>query len=152
MASSENSERPLLLDTNALVALAWPNHQFHGVVVARLEREPVTPWATSALTQLGFVRLSSNPAVVGRRKTPAESAAMLTALAQDGQHRYLELLPSLPSVPHHFHRLIGHNQVTDAYLLALAATHGAVLLTLDRRMAPPEGMGEFIEVLVSDRF
>ena len=152
MASSENSERPLLLDTNALVALAWPNHQFHGLVVTRLEREPVAPWATCTLTQLGFVRLSSNPSVVGRRKTPAESVAMLAALTQDGQHRYLELLPSLPSVRDHFHRLMGHNQVTDAYLLALAATNGAILLTLDRRIEPPDSVREYIEVLVSDRF
>ena len=149
MASSEDSERPLLLDTNALVALAWPNHQFHGLVVTRLERQPVAPWATCALTQLGFVRLSSNPSVVGRRKTPAESVAMLTALTQDGQHRYLELLPSPPSVRNHFHRLMGHNQVTDAYLLA---TNGAVLLTLDRRIVPPDAVREHIEVLVSDRF
>ena len=77
---------------------------------------------------------------------------MLTALTQDGQHRYLELLPSLPSVRNHFHKLVGHNQVTDAYLLALAATNGAVLLTLDRRMVPPDSAREYIEVLVSDRF
>src|SRR5438270_7080501 len=36
MASSEG--RLLLLDTNALLALAWPNHQFHSVVVRRLGR------------------------------------------------------------------------------------------------------------------
>jgi hypothetical protein len=47
MASSENSERPSLLDNNSLVALAWPNHQFDAVVVARLERQPVAPWATA---------------------------------------------------------------------------------------------------------
>lgn len=77
---------------------------------------------------------------------------MLTALTQDGQHRYLQLLPSLPSVRNHFNRLVGHNQLTDAYLLALAATNGAVLLTLDRRMVPPDSAREYIEVLVSDRF
>ncbi len=77
---------------------------------------------------------------------------MLTALTQDGQHRYLELLPSLPSVRDHFHRLMGHNQVTDANLLALAATNGAVLLTLDRRIVPPGSVREHIEVLVSDQF
>ena len=87
MVSPEDAERPLLLDTNALLALARPNRQFHGLVVTHLEREPVAPWATCALTQLGFLRLSSNPSVVGRRKTPAESVAMLTALTQDGQHR-----------------------------------------------------------------
>ena len=35
MASSES--RPLLLDVNALLALAWPNHQFHRTVLSRLE-------------------------------------------------------------------------------------------------------------------
>lgn len=77
---------------------------------------------------------------------------MLTALTQDGRHRYLEQLPSLRSVRNHFHRLVGHNQVTDTYLLALAATNGAVLLTLDRRMVLPDSAREYIEVLVSDRF
>ncbi len=38
MASSES--RPLLLDVNALLALAWPNHQFHRTVLGRLERRP----------------------------------------------------------------------------------------------------------------
>lgn len=98
------------------------------------------------------MRLSSNPSVVGRHKTPAESVALLTALTQDSQHRYLELLPSLPSVRDHFHRLMGHNQVTDAYLLALAAANGAVLVTLERRIVPPDSVREHIEVLVSDRF
>jgi len=70
MALSE--ERPLLLDVNALLALAWPNHQFHDAVVERLERQPASLWATCALTQLGFVRLSSNPKVVEVRKNAAE--------------------------------------------------------------------------------
>lgn len=48
----------------------------------------------------------------------------------------------------HSHRLTGHN----AYLLALAATNGAVPLTLDRRMVPPDSVREYIEVLVSDQF
>ena len=61
----------LLLDVNALMALAWPNHQHHRAVVDRLDRPPAPEWATCALTQLGFVRLSSNPAVVGVRRTPA---------------------------------------------------------------------------------
>ena len=145
-------ERRLLLDTNAPRALAWPNHQFHGLVVTRLERQPVAPRATCALTQLRFVRLSSNPSILRRRITPAESVAMQIELTQDGQHRYLEPLPPLSSVRNYFRRLTGHSQVTDAYLLALAATNDAVLLTLDRRIVPPDSERESIEVLVSSRF
>jgi len=57
--------------------LAWPNHQFHNAVLARLEQRPVPRWATCALTQLGFVRLSSNPTIVEVCKTPAEAVDLL---------------------------------------------------------------------------
>ena len=152
MASSKAHSRPLLLDTNALLAVAWPNHQYHGQVVARLERQPAVPWATCALTQLGFVRLSSNPAVVGMRKTPGQSLAMLSKLVSDSQHRYLETLPSLPSAKLHFQRLLGHNQVTDAYLLAVASTNQAALLTLDRRIAVSGALCAHIEVISAGRY
>lgn len=93
MASSES--RPLLLDVNALLALAWPNHQFHEAILLRLERQPAPRWATCALTQLGFVRLSANPKIVEVRKTPAEAVALLADLTRDQQHVYLETLPAL---------------------------------------------------------
>ena len=47
----------------------------------------------------------------------------------------------------HFQRLLGHQQVTDAYLLAIAATHDAILLTLDRRLVPPDTARQHIEVI-----
>lgn len=56
MASSENSERQLLLDSNVLVVLARTNHRFHDLVVTLLKCRPVATWATCALTQLGFAR------------------------------------------------------------------------------------------------
>ena len=145
MASSERSR--LLLDVNALMALAWPNHQHHRAVVARLDRPPAPEWATCALTQLGFVRLSSNPAVTGVRRTPAQALGLLGELVADPQHRYLTRLPALPEATRHFQHLLGHQQVTDAYLLAVAALHKAVFLTLDRRLALPAGGGADVEVV-----
>ena len=145
MESSEN--RPLLLDVNALVALAWPNHQFHRAVVDRLQRRPTPDWATCVLTELGFVRLSSNPAVVGVRKTPAQALGVLARLVADPHHRHLGSLPRLTQVEAHFKHLLGHQQVTDAYLLSVAAANGAVLLTTDRRLQPPAAMRAHIEVV-----
>ena len=129
------------------MALGWPNHQFHRAVVARLERSPAPAWATCALTQLGFVRLSSNPAVVDLRKTPGQALDLLAELVRDGRHAYLEPLPPLPRVESHFRRLLGHQQVTDAYLVALAKTAGATLLTLDRRVVPPASAHDLVEVI-----
>jgi toxin-antitoxin system PIN domain toxin len=131
MASSKD---PLLLDVNALLALAWPNHQFHGAVVRRLDRSPSTEWATCLLTQLGFVRLSSNPTIVGVRKTPGQALDLLSRLIADQHHVYLETLPSLVSVESSFRPLLGHQQVTDAYLVAIAEANDATLLTLDQRL------------------
>jgi toxin-antitoxin system PIN domain toxin len=145
MASSE--DRPLLLDVNALLALAWPNHQFHTTVLARLETRPAPRWATCALTQLGFVRLSSNPKIVEVRKTPAEAVDLLTDLTGDRQHVYLETLPALPHIASVFRGLLGHQQVTDAYLLGVAEANGATLLTLDRRVVPPGTTDAHIEVI-----
>ena len=145
MASSE--QRRLLLDVNALTALAWPNHQHHRAVVARLDRRPAPEWATCALTQLGFVRLSSNPAVVVVRRTPAQALDLLSELVADAHHSYLTPLPALPDVAREFDHLLGHQQVTDAYLLAIAVAHDAVFLTLDRRLAPPAASGADVEVV-----
>ncbi len=58
----------LLLDVNVLLALAWPNHQFHAAAIAALSSR--ARWATCALTQLGFIRLSSNPAAIATAKSP----------------------------------------------------------------------------------
>ena len=145
MASSDR--RPRLLDVNALVALAWPNHQFHRVVLARLDERPVPLWATCALTQLGFVRLSSNPAIVGVRRTPAQALELLDDLVRDRRHRYLESLPPPRQSARHFRHLLGHQQVTDAYLLAVAAKNRAVLLTLDRRLAVSDTARTSVEVV-----
>jgi toxin-antitoxin system PIN domain toxin len=145
MASSEG--RPLLLDVNALLALAWPNHQSHSAVLARLEQRPVPRWVTCALTQLGFVRLSSNPKIVEVRKTPAEAVGLLADLTHDQQHVYLENLPALHQTASVFRRLLGHQQVTDAYLLGVADASGATLLTFDRRVVLPGSTRAHIEVI-----
>ena len=140
--------RLLLLDVNVLLALAWPNHQFHRAAVARLERSRER-WATCAVTELGFIRLSSSPAVVGVSKSPAEAAVLLGALLQDSLHDYIETLPSPagPALAGSFSRILGSKQVTDAYLLRLAAQQGARLLTFDTRLAALAQDDRRVEVL-----
>jgi len=134
MTKASSESRPLLLDVNALLALAWPTHQFHDAVLERLERRPAAKWATCLLTQLGFVRLSANPAIVDVRQSPAQAIDLLQRLTADEHHLYFDVLPSLGSVESTFRRLLGHQQVTDAYLVAVAAANDATLLTLDQRL------------------
>lgn len=122
----------LLLDINVLLALAWPNHQFHDSATRRLE-PPRQRWATCALTQLGFIWLSSNPAVIRGAVRPSQAAELLSELVRDHLHTYLSL--SAPAkTTDAFTNLLGHKQVTDAYLVAVAREHRARLLTFDARL------------------
>ena len=48
--------------------------------------------------------------------------------------------------------LLGHRQVTDAYLLALAASRGGAVATLDRGMlGVAGGRVELVEMVVGER-
>ncbi len=137
----------LLLDVNVLLAIAWPNHQFHAAAIARLESSD--RWATCALTQLGFIRLSSNPAVVPGPRPPGEAAALLHLMTRDAQHLYLESLPSpvAGDFGEVLERILGHGKVADSYLLALARRHKATFLTFDARMKHLKAPGARHEIL-----
>jgi toxin-antitoxin system PIN domain toxin len=143
----EASSDLLLVDVNVLLAIALPNHQFHNAAVAVLSSR--ARWATCALTQLGFVRLSSNPAVVTTPKRPQEAARLLARLVGDPLHVYLDVLPAPASEEWRdvFAALLGHRQVTDAYLLGLAAANHAIFVTLDRRLESMAGGKARVSVL-----
>lgn len=140
-----------LLDVNVLLALAWPNHQFHARALRRLENSNER-WATCALTQLGFIRLSSNPTAVGTIKTPGEAARLLAEMISDPLHVYLELLPPPASKGFiaGFDALLGTQQVTDAYFLSLAQSHKATLLTFDSRVRFLAASESEVELLSSE--
>ena len=137
-----------LLDANVLLALAWPNHPFHHRAVARLARRERRRWATCLLTQAAFVRLSSNPAVIPGAKTPAEAGAMLGRLIDDPNHVFLEAKSrQLARLQELLARCHGHNQVNDAFLIWLASSRGATVLTFDaplRHLAPNTELVELI--------
>jgi hypothetical protein len=145
------SSELLLLDVNVLLALAWPNHQFHAAATRRLESGP-DRWATCALTELGFIRLSSNPAAVASAKTPGEAAALLATMVRDSQHVYLKSLcaPSDEESVRVFEKILGNKQVTDAYLLRLARQHRAKLITFDTKLQALARSGNEIETLTDD--
>lgn len=144
------SSKLLLLDVNVLLALAWPNHQFHATALKHLETSR-DRWATCALTQLGFIRLSSNPLVVGTPKTPREAARLLAEMVSEPLHVYLDILPAPVSEDFAtaFDALLTGKQVTDAYLLSLARTRHATLVTFDTRLRALAKSDEEVEILGS---
>ncbi len=123
-----------LLDVNVLIALAWSSHTHHEAAhtwFGQVDRH----WATSVLTQIAFVRLSSNPAVVGGLITPQQAARVLERMTKHPGHVFWEITPSLSTLRCPGDWVLGHRQVTDAYLLALAEHHQGTLATFDRRLA-----------------
>lgn len=123
--------RVALLDVNVLLALAWPNHQHHGAAHAWFHHEADHGWATCALTQLGFIRLSSNPAYTPAPVTPRAAAILLRQLTAHAAHHYWPALAEPAS--HGFERALGHQQVMDTYLVHVAERHKGRLVTFDRR-------------------
>lgn len=122
-----------LLDVNVLIAAAWPAHNDHGKVQDWLGRHARDGWATCPLTELGFVRILSNPGFSPHALTPRDAMALLRANLTHPAHQFwpdeLDLAGALePSAA----RITGHQQLADAYLLGLAIIRKGKLVTLDQ--------------------
>lgn len=125
-----------LLDVNVLIALAWPNHVHHPSARSWFEKSARPGWATCSITEIGFVRISSNPSIVDEARTPFESMLMLRRLTQLPGHRFWEDDVSIARADENeVERIHGHRQVLDAHLLRLAKRHGGRLATFDRKIA-----------------
>jgi uncharacterized protein len=125
-----------LLDTNLLIALLWPSHAQHDLAVRWFTRHRGRGWATCPLTEAGFVRIVSNPAFSRDAVTPREAAGLLAANTAASDHTFWpDELPFAEASACAGARLVGHQQVTDAYLMALALRRNGVLATLDQRIA-----------------
>ena len=138
---------PALLEVNVLLALAWPNHQHHQAAHAWFHAESRHGWATCALTQLAFVRLSSNPAYTSEAVPPQEGVALLAKFTAHKRHQFWKELPPLAGPM--FQRAIGHQQVIDAYLVALARHHKGRVVTLDGRLAAHARKAEDVTVIAT---
>ena len=134
----------ILPDINFLIALIWPNHIFHEAARQRMESHR-GKWATCALTELGFIRVSSVPAVLQLAVSPRQAAQFLTVTKSDRQHIYLDGGPS--PAQYSWDLAQGHKQVTDAWLIGFAHHHQARLVTFDVKLRALSSDEEDIEVL-----
>ena len=124
-----------LLDVNVLVALLDRQHVAHGRAHAWLAQNLATGWASCPLTENGCLRVLTNP----RYPAPVFAADVLAKLATAktaGHHEFWADDLTITDVQV-FDRAKwrGHQQVTDAYLLALAVKHGGCLVTFDTGIA-----------------
>ena len=120
-----------LLDVNALVALGFINHEFHGRVAAWIQSHDSPKFATCSITELGFVRVLAQAPAYGF--TVIQSRTLLLRLKEARTSRFMFI-----SDEHDISHLPGWvrapKQITDGHLGALACKNGALLATLDENV------------------
>jgi uncharacterized protein len=121
-----------LLDVNVLIALIDPNH-VHQQAAHRWHQAHVADgWASCAITQLGYVRIISQP----KYSNPvplAQAFETLRLMTARPDHHFWPDTGQLTDAALFAHpRILSWKQLTDIYLLALAVKHGGRLVTFDR--------------------
>lgn len=136
-----------LLDINILTALLWPAHEHHEGAHRWFGGRAAAPWATCPLTQLGFVRIVSNPAFSRDALSPVDAVALLAGNLGHPAHQFWSDSLQVPAAIKEMETgLQGFKQLTDAYLLALAHRRKGVLATFDRGLRTIAG-GSFAGAL-----
>lgn len=124
--------RAALLDVNVLIALGWPNHTHHRPARRWFDEHHPNGWATTPITESGFVRVSSNRAAVKTATTPAVALKLLERMTSLPGHAFwpdeVALVIGASTDPA---LMRAHRDVTDAHLLALAERRGGRLVTFD---------------------
>lgn len=126
------SEGGALLDVNALVALAWPNHVGHQAARKWFMSSAADGWRTTPVTESGFVRISSNRKAMPLATTPEIAGQMLEQLTQRGVRDFSpDGVRRVTGDAFGLKELRGYRQVTDAHLLAVTAANAGRLVTFD---------------------
>jgi toxin-antitoxin system PIN domain toxin len=117
----------VLLDANVLIALTFPQHVHHDAAASWFS-ELREPFATCPITEGSLLRTLIRE---GRPATTARDG--LATVAGHPRHEFWPDEISYQVVP--VAGVIGHRQVTDAYLAHLARTRKGRLATFDKGLA-----------------
>ncbi len=121
-----------LLDVNVLVALFDADHASHEEAIRWFDDNAASGWASCPITQNGCIRVMSQPGY----PNSVPVVAIVERLREATTHRAHEFWPDEVSVlddqAMDAARIHGPRQLTDVYLLALAVSRNARLVTFDR--------------------
>lgn len=127
-----------LLDINLLLALTDPKHVHHETAHRWFAEKGRKAWATCPITENGFVRIASHPNYPNRPGDVPTVLSILGQLRAAPGHRFWTEDVSILQVLEP-NAIITQAQITDAYLLGLAAHKRGKLATLDQR-APAQAV------------
>ena len=126
-----------LLDVNCLIALMDLDHVHHPAMEQWFQSNSSKGWSTCAITENGLVRVMSLARYPSGRRAPEEIIERLQTLktAHHESHQFwLDDVSLTDEALFRTEYITGSPHVTDAYLLGLAARHGAKLVSFDRTL------------------
>ena len=124
-----------LLDINVLLALLDRDHILHEQGRRWFEQEVRHGWASCAVTQNGFIRILSQPGYPSPVSTRTALGLLGTATSAAHHEYWHSEVSILDETIFDHSRIHGPRQLTDVYLLGLAAHHGGRLVTFDQTIA-----------------
>ncbi len=117
----------LLADGNVLIALTVADHVHHHAALEWFETTDVA-LATCPITEGTLLRF-----LLREGRSTHDAISVLEAIRAQAWHRFWP--DSIPYDRAQLGGVIGHRQVTDAYLVALATEHRGQVVTFDRGLA-----------------
>lgn len=117
-----------LLDANVMIALATPDHTSHQRATNWFRERP--PFATCPITQGTLLRFYMQ---WGEHPSIQKGKDLLRRISALPEHEFWPDDANYLKLPER--GVTGHRQVTDAYLVLLAASHEGVLATMDQALA-----------------
>ena len=137
-----------LPDVNVLLALVWPRHASHDAAHAWFAKSGKQAWATNALTQLGVLRLLTNPAVTQAAVSAETALDVLSEATSHAGHEFWPLNREVAAVLKPMAAKVrGHRQWTDALLLGQAMERRGLIVTFDsgvKQLAAGESSGHVV--------
>ena len=124
-----------LFDVNVLIALLDQAHPHHTTASAWFAANIKQGWASCPITQNGCVRIMSQPSYPGARSPAQVIERLQDAMAHSAHAFWPDDASIVDAGVVDRSRLHGARQITDAYLLALAVTHGGRLVSFDASIA-----------------
>jgi toxin-antitoxin system PIN domain toxin len=124
-----------LLDVNVLVALFDDGHIGHEAAHDWFTDNRALGWASCPITENGVMRVLGNPSYpAGATPIPEIAARLDTFCAATEHHFWPDDVSFRNRAPFLVDGVRGYRQLTDIYLLGLAAQRGGRFVTFDRRV------------------
>lgn len=122
----------VLFDVNVLIAILDVDHVHHLVAHEWWAANRSAGWASCPLTENGMVRIMSQPSYKNPITTTFAIDLLTEQIAQTDHVFWPDDISLCDTSLFDPGSILGPNQISDVYLLALAVKHGGRLATLDR--------------------